>query len=188
MNKKSKPVKNIKVSDDILLKEMEYSDAPDIFHTIDSQREYLGEWLPFVHTTLKMEDTEAFVDSALNRPEEFREYTFVIHYRDRFAGLAGFRDTDRSNQRTEIGYWLSEDLQKKGIVTSSVKSLMDFAFNELDMNRIQIRCAVGNYRSSNIPKNLDFKFEGIEREGEKKYDGTFADIEVYSKLKKDYEL
>ena len=38
----------IEVDKEIKLTQLEQSDAKDIFETIDSQREYLGRWLPFV--------------------------------------------------------------------------------------------------------------------------------------------
>ncbi|MGI6395032.1 MAG: GNAT family N-acetyltransferase [bacterium] len=173
------------VNKNITLKEIELSDAADIFNTLVSQREYLGKWLPFVELTEELEDTEAFVRSAVDSPQKENEPVFVIHFNGEFAGLVGFRDTDMINRKTEIGYWLSESFQKKGIIIQSVRSLIKFAFVELDMNRIQIRCAVNNTRSSNIPKKLGFKFEGIEREGELFPDGTFRDLEVYSLLDKE---
>ncbi|MDL2228598.1 GNAT family N-acetyltransferase, partial [Odoribacter sp. OttesenSCG-928-L07] len=84
-------------------------------------------------------------------------------------------------------YWLSADYQKKGIVTQCVEFMVGHAFNKLNLNRIQIKCAVGNIKSSNIPKRLNFKFEGIEREGEYYDDDLFFDIEVYSILKKEWK-
>jgi len=65
------------------------------------------------------------------------------------------------------------------------KALLHFAFDELNINRVQIKCAVGNTPSKNIPKRLGFKFEGIERDGELLVDNQFTDIEVYSLIKKD---
>ncbi|MFA7401791.1 MAG: GNAT family protein, partial [Bacteroidales bacterium] len=91
----------------------------------------------------------------------------------------------KQNQKTEIGYWLSESFQKKGIMSLSVKALIDYAFQQLQLNRIQIKCAVGNNESKHIPQRLGFTFEGIEREGEFLSDNTFTDLEVYSILKKD---
>lgn len=173
------------VNKNITLKEIELSDAADIFNTLVSQREYLGKWLPFVELTKELEDTEAFVRSAVDSPQKENEPVFVIHFNGEFAGLVGFRDTDMINRKTEIGYWLSESFQKKGIIIQSVRFLLEFAFVGLDMNRIQIRCAVNNTRSSNIPKKLGFKFEGIEREGELFPNGTFRDLEVYSLLDKE---
>lgn len=57
---------------------------------------------------------------------------------------------------------------------------------ELGLNRVQIKCAVGNTPSSNIPKRLRFQREGVERAGELFADGNFVDIEVYSLLKYEY--
>ncbi|WP_321436841.1 GNAT family N-acetyltransferase [uncultured Bacteroides sp.] len=178
-------IKRIKVGNNVVLKQLELEDAIDIFHIIDSQREYLRKWLPFVDSTKELEDSLSFVSSAINVPDEEKEYMFVIHYNDRFAGLIGFKDTEKENKRTEIGYWLSEIYQKKGIITESVKALLHFAYNELDINRVQIKCAVGNIPSKNIPKRLGFKFEGIERDGELLVDNQFTDLELYSFIKKD---
>lgn len=176
---------SLKVSDSISLHGIELSDAAAIFQTINTQREYLREWLPFVDFTQTVEDSESFVRSVLDAPVHQRELTFVIRDGGVFAGLIGFKSTDWGNHKTEIGYWLSYPFQKRGIITRSVQRLSEFAFREQGINRIQIKCAVGNEASSRIPKRLGFSFEGIERDGERMSDGTFADIEVYSKLQAD---
>lgn len=175
----------IEVDKEIKLTQLVQSDAKDIFETIDSQREYLGRWLPFVALTKDFSDSEKFVDSVVNAPEDQFEYLFAIRKWDRFVGLIGFKDTDKQNKKTEIGYWLSEKYQKQGIITKSVNKLSIFAFEEMGINRIQIKCAVGNKLSSNITKKLGFKLEGIERQGELLMGGFFTDLEIYSKLKSD---
>lgn len=175
----------IKIDNDIELRQLEQADAMDIFDAIDSQREYLGKWLPFVAFTKDVSDSEEFVSSVINAPKERFELQFTIRKGDQFIGLIGFKDTDRANKKTEIGYWLSEKYQKQGIITRSVEKLCDFAFNELNLNRVQIKCAVGNQRSKNVPKRLGFKFEGIERHGELLTGNIFTDLEIYSKLKSD---
>ncbi|MEA4935897.1 MAG: GNAT family N-acetyltransferase [Paludibacter sp.] len=177
--------KTIHIAENILLRPIELSDAYDIFNTIDTQREYLGKWLPFVAFTLKVEDTLQFISSVLNIDPENRDDTFVIQHQGQFAGLIGFKGTDKPNKRTEIGYWLSEPYQKKGIMTLSVQSLIQLAFDEMDIHRIQIKCAVGNIPSRSIPLRLGFKYEGTERDGELLSENLFTDIEVYSKLKTD---
>jgi ribosomal-protein-serine acetyltransferase len=56
---------------------------------------------------------------------------------------------------------------------------------ELDIKRIQIKCAVANTASRSIPHRLGFQLEGIERAGELLTGGVFTDLAVYSKLKGD---
>lgn len=176
---------NIKIDTTLALRQLKLSDAAEIFNTIDSQRAYLGKWLPFVDFTKESKDTENFVNSIVNAPEDTFEYVFTIRKNGAFVGLLGFKDTDKQNKKTEIGYWLSEPYQKQGIVTMCVTKICDFAFDELKINRIQIKCAVDNIPSKNIPKKLGFVLEGVERQGELLSSGRYTDLEIYSKLKSD---
>jgi ribosomal-protein-serine acetyltransferase len=170
----------INVSDAIALRQIEINDAEQIFNTIDSQRQYLGKWLPFVEMTRKPEDTLQFIRSV-NRDQEL---VFVMLFQGEFAGLIGFKNTDLLNRKTEIGYWLSEPFQHKGIVTESVKRLVKFAIENLQLNRVEINCAVGNLPSKKIPQRLSFQIEGIERDGELLIGNKYVDIERYSLCKR----
>ena len=178
-------VKLFQVDENIVLRQLMPGDYVDMFTVMDRQREYLGEWLPFIQSTKVAADTKRFVDETVNQKGDRFEYVFTIRYKDHFAGLVGFKATDRQNRRTEIGYWLSQELQGRGIVTKCVERMCRFAFDELNMNRIQIRCAVKNEKSKAIPRRLGFTFEGTEREGELSSGGVFRDIECYSRLKGD---
>ncbi len=173
----------IEVTRDILLKPLSVDDIFKIFNTLDSEREYLREWLPFVDTTKEVQDTANFVNHVLLAEEK----QFTIYYQDKFVGLVGFKDTDQDNKKTEIGYWLSQYVQGLGIMTQSVLRLIKYAFTELDMNRIQITVAVDNHRSKKIPIKLGFQLEGIERDGLLLVDNVYTDIAIYSLLKREFK-
>ncbi len=175
----------IEIDKDIELVQLSLEDASAIFNTIDSERDYLGKWLPFVEYTEQLSDSESFVLSVIDAPENKFEYIFTIRKLGEFIGLIGFKDTDRANYKTEIGYWISEKHQKQGIVTKSVARLCDFAFLDMGMNRVQIKCAVGNTSSISIPKRLGFQFEGIERQGELLSGNVYTDLMIFSNLKSD---
>ncbi len=173
----------IEVSEDIVLYPLSIDDIFKIFNTLNNEREYMREWLPFVDTTKEIEDTGNYVRYVLQTVDN----QFTIYYKDQFVGLIGFKDTDIDNKKIEIGYWLSQYAQGKGIVIQSVANLIEHAFDELKMNRIQIKVAVDNRKSRRIPEKLGFQMEGIERDGELLVDNVFTDIAVYSLLKKEYK-
>jgi len=179
-------MKKIIINKDIVLKEIDLTDSTDIFQTIDQQREYLREWLPFVDHTNSINDTIAFINSVSSIEETKTDLVFVILFQNSFAGLISFKAIDYQNKKTEIGYWLSEPFQGKGIMTSSCKGILKYAFEELGMNRVQIRVAINNTKSKKIPEKLSFKLEGIERDGEQLALG-FTDLCVYSLLQKEME-
>ena len=178
-------MKIIEIRKNVFLKELEIEDAGHIFKAIDSQREYLGKWLPFVEFTKSVKDSLDYVSSVITMPEECKEYQFAVFCGGDFAGLVGFKGTDRLNRKSEIGYWLSEEFQGRGIMTDSVRALIKFGFSGLNLNRIQIKCAPDTVKSNNRPKRLGFSFEGVERDSEFVCEGVFRDANVWSLLKKE---
>lgn len=173
----------IQVSDDIKLIPLSVDDIFKIFNTLDSEREYMREWLPFVDATHVPEDTGNYVNHVLQTEDK----QFTIYYKDKFVGLIGYKDTDTLNKKIEIGYWLSQYVQGKGIMTQSAQKLIEYAFNELGMNRVQIKVAVDNTKSRGIPERLGFRFEGIERDGELLVGNRYTDIAIYSLLKREFK-
>ena len=170
----------LKVNDKILLKEIGLDEVDAIFSTIDSERKFLEEWLPFVEHTLDKSYTRRFVVSYLNSDKV--DVTFAIYYQNNFAGIIGLKDTDYDNKKTEIGYWLSESFQHKGIMTLSGNAVIRYIFDEMNLNRIQLKAAIGNIKSQAVAKRLGFTQEGIERESELHTRG-FVDLIVYGLLK-----
>jgi ribosomal-protein-serine acetyltransferase len=173
----------INIQKGLYLRRISHHDAEEVFDLIDKNRNHLRTWLPFVDATISADHTHSFI-GQLEKPYS-RELVFTICYDDYITGLVGFKDIDRTNQRLEIGYWISKQNEGKGIVSKTCKSLIDKAFGKMNMHRIQIKCGIGNERSCNIPIRLGFTFEGIERDGEKHNKG-FIDLAVYSLLKNDW--
>ena len=77
----------IPLPDDFGLRPLRADDAPDIFTAIDSQREHLGRWLPFVAATHRVEQTREVVAAMLADPAN---PVFTLRVGDAFAGLIGF--------------------------------------------------------------------------------------------------
>jgi len=174
--------REIIVDDTILLKELGLDDVEAIFNTIVNERDYLEEWLPFVEFTREISYTRRFVENYLNSDNS--DATFAIYYQRKFVGIIGLKDTDPDNKKTEIGYWLSESYQHRGIITFSCQALIDYAFDKLQLNRIQLKAATGNLKSQQVAQRLGFSKEGIERDGELHSRG-YIDLVVFSLLKTD---
>ncbi len=177
-------MEHIRVNNKIHLEAIRLSAAPVVFEAIDRDREFLRTWLPFVDATRSTSDTELFIKSMVSQNAVKKDEVFTIWYNFEFAGLIGFKDTDWVNHKTELGYWLAEKMQGKGIITQCTAKLIEYAFRKLGMNRIQIKVAKGNIRSAAVPARLGFNFEGIERHGEL-LNGTYHDLKIFSLLKSD---
>lgn len=175
-----------KVDEEISLKLIELNDAERIFELIDPSRSYLREWLPWLDTSTKVEDTKEFIKSCLKGYAENKSITTVILYNEKIVGLASFNSINWSNKTAYIGYWLGEGYQGKGIMTKAVKALTNYAFKHLKLNKVEIRAAVENKKSRSIPERLGFVKEGTIRQAEWLYD-HYVDHIVYGMLKDEWE-
>lgn len=174
----------IEITETIVLRPTTLELTSDIYQAIIRERDYLRTWLPFVDWTKDESDTLAYVQGVVDN----NEIQYSIYDKDKFIGRIGFNHMDSLNHKAEIGYWIIEEAQGKGIVTKSVKRLLLQAFTELGLNKIVIRAGVGNSKSRSIPERLGFTLEGIERDGELLVDNKYTDLAVYGLLKKEFKV
>ncbi|WP_137743021.1 GNAT family N-acetyltransferase [Robertmurraya siralis] len=170
-----------KIDEDLSLKLIELRDGERIFELINNSREYLREWLPWLDTTIKIEDTIEYIKMCLKGFAENKSLSTVILFKGNIVGVTGFNSINWSNNTAYIGYWLGEGYQGNGIMTRVAKALTDYAFTELKLNKVEIRAAVGNKKSRRIPERLAFVNEGCIRRAEWLYD-HYVDHVVYGIL------
>lgn len=161
-------------------------DAQELFELTKANHAHLRPWVSWIDSTNTIDDRRDFIESTIDQFEKGLGPTYAIVRDNRIAGVIGFHPIDQSNHVAEIGYWLSEEHQGKGIMTSCCRALIKEAFETLNVNRIQIPAAEKNLKSRAIPERLGFTFEGILREVENLY-GTYVNHAMYSMLKSDYE-
>lgn len=174
-----------KIDDEVVLKLLDTIHADQLFELTVSCRPYLREWLPWVDGTKSAEDTRAFIEMTKKQFASNNGFQAGIWYKGILVGVIGFHGMDRANRSTSIGYWLGERYQGKGVMTKSCKALVGYAFSELNLNRVEIRCAEKNSGSRAIPERLGFANEGMIREAEWLYD-RFVDHIVYGILAREW--
>jgi ribosomal-protein-serine acetyltransferase len=173
----------LEVADGAYLRLLEEPDAEELHELVDRNRAHLAEWMPWA-ADQTLEGTAAFIHGAVRRHAERNgsELAFVLD--ERMIGAAGFAGIDWVARGTSIGYWLAEEHQGRGLMTRAVRTLIDYAFGELALHRVEIQAAEGNRRSRAIPERLGFRHEGIRREAEC-VGGRYLDLAVYGLLATD---
>ncbi|SHM44305.1 GNAT family N-acetyltransferase [Gracilibacillus kekensis] len=155
-----------KIDEEVALKLIDLKDAEAVFKLTDQSREYLREWLPWVDKTIKVENTEEFIRESLKDYVEGKSLTTFILYQGKLAGAASYNKIDWQNKIVYIGYWLGKDYQGKGIMTRVARGLTEYAFTEMQFNKVVIEAATENKKSRSIPERLGFTEEGCIRQAE----------------------
>jgi ribosomal-protein-serine acetyltransferase len=168
------------------LRVLREGDAAELFALTDANRAYLRQWLPWVDLVTSEEDSQSFLATVAAQYKEGRGPTFGILRDDELVGVVGYLPIDRVNRIGEIGYWLAERAQGRGVMTACCKFAVRYGFLTLDLNRVQIAAGVDNLASRAIPERLGFKLEGILR-GRESLNGTFIDHAMYAQLRSEFD-
>ncbi|HYM35036.1 MAG TPA: GNAT family protein [Steroidobacteraceae bacterium] len=175
-------MQSIRVDNELELRMLALEHAAELFALTDANRVYLRQWLPWLDSVRVAADTERFIAKSILAYQETKAFVAGICWREKLVGVIGHNRVDWENRIAHLGYWLASDAQNRGIMTRSVRALVQHAFDVLNLNRIEICTAVGNYRSEAIPIRLGFVHEGIRRQGEWLYD-RFLDLNVFAMLR-----
>lgn len=176
----------IVVDKNIQLKSWSVSNSEVLFRLTDKNRVLLQPWLEWVPEVKKAADSQKFIEKSRKEQTEETSLELGIWLDNELIGCIGFHGIKKDSRATSVGYWLDKDWQGKGIMSRSVKALIDYGFRELDLNRISIEAAVDNKKSWAIPERLGFLKEGVLREF-RIIDGRPLDYRVYSLLKRDWK-
>ena len=177
---------SLKVDDEIELRSFTEKDAAEIAKLARENYEHLR---PFIHWATKnysLGTARDFIERTEKAFAEKTGQTFGIFQNEKIIGAISFVVFNWKSRRTEIGYWIDKECEGRGIVINSCKVLINHAFQKLEMNRIEIRCAMENTRSRRIPERLNFKLDGILRQSEWRHT-RFFDMAIYSLLAEEWK-
>ncbi|HEX8289197.1 MAG TPA: GNAT family protein [Pyrinomonadaceae bacterium] len=159
--------------------------AESIYTAVRENLEQLKMWMPWVTDDYSVESAQDFIKTNLVEYSENGTFAACIVFEERIVGTIGLHHFNASNKSVQLGYWLAKNAQGKGIATRCTGVLINYAFDELKLNRVQINCNVENVKSRAIPERLNFTLEGIHRQVEW-LNGEFHDWAVYAMLKEDW--
>ena len=168
------------VTEELYLRLLEEADAEELYRLVEANRPYLAEWLPWA-AGQTLAGTAEFIRKTHRQLDDNDGFQGALVLDGRIAGAGGLIGIDWEARKTGIGYWLAEEHQGRGLMTRAVRAVTDYAFDDLDLNRVEIQVGTGNAKSRAIPERLGFRLEGVLREYERVGD-RYLDIVVYSLL------
>ena len=144
-------------------------------------RQYLSDRMPVPYTLADADSWLKMVSEHDGRDGLFR----AIFVNGHIVGTVTFEQHADVYQKTaEIGYFLLDEYQSCGVMTSAVRLACRCAFDTLDINRITGFVFAPNTASCKVLEKNGFQFEGRMRRAVWKKD-TACDLLIYGKLRED---
>ena len=138
----------------------------DVHESIEATRELLTKWVP--------------------EYDKAEYYHWVIQYDGTIVGTINFHAIANKEEHIELGYCIGSKWWNKGIVTEAVSALLQFAFEELNANKVCALHDTENISSGRVMQKNGMKQEGLLREHKLRRDGTRGDLACYAILKREW--
>ncbi len=166
------------------LRPFEPFEAPLFLALIERERDHFGQWLPWGSTIDTEEKARAFIARLADRTACDQGRGYAIWLDGAMVGGLLYRTFDTLMGNCEIGVWLAKHATGRGLMTRSCNILIDWAFHQRNMARIEWRCAIENAQSRKIAQRLGMKLDGVMRKSFP-YREIRHDVEVWSLLSSD---
>lgn len=131
--------------------------AQILFDFIDRNRDHLSRWFPWVEQTRTVDDSKSFIRESLEQFARDGGFQLGIWLDGELTGVIGLQNIARPFRITELYYWLGAQYEGRGVMTKACRYLCGYLLDELNLNRIEIRCAEMNVKSRAIPDAWVFR-------------------------------
>ncbi|HMQ02684.1 MAG TPA: GNAT family N-acetyltransferase [Pyrinomonadaceae bacterium] len=172
---------------DLTLRAWREDDIDAAFAIVQQNRKHLQTFMRWMTPEYSIEDARKFICNAIKDRLDRKTLGLALLSDDKLIGSTGFNRLDWGSRVCEIGYWIDHRHEGKGSITTACKVMIEYAFDELQMNRVEIRCSAENLRSAAVPERLGFKKEGLLRRSEV-LNGNNHDFLIFGLLADDLRL
>ncbi|MEZ5337826.1 MAG: GNAT family protein [bacterium] len=134
-------------------------------------------------------DMQGYIEHSLKMCEDTSRVAFAVIdvASDRAIGGTSYMNVQAHDDSLEIGYtWFGPQWQRTGRNRASKLLLLDHAFGELGVNRVEFMGDADNMPSRNALEGIGATFEGIIRENRKRTDGSYRSTFYYSIIRRDW--
>ncbi|MCP9990335.1 GNAT family N-acetyltransferase [Streptomyces albogriseolus] len=167
------------------LRPLEPWQAPEFLAHIDRARSLVDPWIPWASLTTDLASARATLQRYADLSTSDSGRIYGIWLDGVLVGGVMFTRFDTSSGVCEIGCWLEEAGQGRGLVTRACRALIDWAFTERGMSRVEWWVASGNARSIASARRLGMSRDGVLRQ-RYPYRGLRHDSEVWSVLAQEW--
>lgn len=165
-------------TDRLILKIGDRADIDSEVKFYQENAEHLAPWFPDISFAYNRSKMEQFVPEIRKRALHDEGYRFQVSLRADpkvYAGVVSLSRIQRGPEQSCIlGYCIARTLEGHGYMSEAVRAAIQFAFEDLDLHRIEAGYAAENERSARLLQSCGFEVEGL-RKGQLLIKGRWVD-------------
>jgi ribosomal-protein-serine acetyltransferase len=145
---------NLKIDSQLELRSARLEHAQAFSDLVVTNHDSLRQYLPAVTQVDSLEVAQKHMEHCMKEAEALELLEVHIFFEDQLCGAIRLNYFEHDNKKVALGYFLDTAHQGKGLVGKSARAMIDFAFNDLNLNRIELRCVPENQASVKVAERL----------------------------------
>ncbi|GAA3351856.1 GNAT family protein [Amorphoplanes nipponensis] len=174
----------IDLGDGAQLRPLEPWQAPEFLAHMDRARATVDPWIPWAGISTDLASATATLQRYADKAAADAGRLYGIWLDGTLVGGVMFVRFDAAAGTCEAGCWLEPAGSGRGLITRSMRLIIDWAIEVRGIHRVEWRCRPDNTASSNVARRLGMRRDGVLR-GEFLYRGVRHDTEVWSLIAPD---
>lgn len=160
-------------------------DALEFYHLVERNRVRLSYFPNILKANKDLNSAKTLIIERIGLSEKREFFTFVIidNMTDEVVGAIFLYNFDWIIAKAEMGFFLDNNFEGKGIITKSAFHVINYCFSILGLNKIFMRISMENISSKRVAEKSGFVIEGVLRKEFMMPDGELIDMAYYGLLK-----
>lgn len=171
----------ITVSESLELRAVEEKQVTPLHQLVLKNKAWLQASLNWPQFVTSQEDTRKNVQGNMLLHQRGYAKMYLIFANQNLVGVLSFNQIEPLNKAAYIGYWLDEDHQGQGIMSQSLRALIEHFARRGEIRRFVIKCRVENVESNQVALRNGFVLEGRMKQAEF-LNGEYHDVNLYARI------
>jgi RimJ/RimL family protein N-acetyltransferase len=149
--------------ENVLVRALEENDLENLLEISINEPE---TWQYSLVSASGRENLQKYIEQAINARANYMEFPFIVFDKKsgKYAGSTRFYDINLPFKTLQLGYtWYGKDFRGTGLNKHCKFLLLQYAFEILDLERVEFRADNNNQRSIAAMKSIGCQVEGVLR-------------------------
>lgn len=173
----------------LILRPPKKSDWKDVVEGVNNLN--VSKMISTIPHPYSKKDASGWINQSAkeNKKKENKSHHFMIELKSekKVIGCTSITSVYRFVNKAHAGSWINEDYWRNGYILEAKIAVFDFAFNILNLNKIETDVFAENKASNGMQKKLGFRFVGTLKESSRSMaNKKLHDVNVWELMKSDW--
>ncbi|EIA32690.1 GNAT family N-acetyltransferase [Ligilactobacillus salivarius] len=143
--------------DNVRIRLITEADSGELYQLIVDNRNNLEKWIEWIRDIHNEDEMHTYIQKIIHTERKEATITFVILLNEKVIGMADISDISPDGKMGEVGLWLSEEYQGKGIAGAVISEIEKYSKSKTKINTLKMLIKANNVNSLKMAHKLGYQ-------------------------------